>query len=132
MRLLFNKEAKTTARSLDFDTLLHCAAGDQNKAIVQQLLDTRARPTVQDSFHETAMQYAAGSASKAKLKVPMDGGADVTTSRESLIPLHYAAGGGDLTISKLLTDKGAKVKAHSVGGTTPLHWAFSSAATARL
>ena len=109
VRLLMEKGADVTAKTLAGLTPLHVAAKHGRTAVVQQLLEKGAAPSASGSD-----PY-------------------VTANIERVTPLHLAAGEGHGLVVRALLRAGADTDAKSSDGETPvLWWCFGASSGVRL
>ena len=75
--------------------------------IVELLLERGEKPDTKDSFHRTALSYAAGNGNVKSVTLLIAKGADVNADDGQSSVLAYAAKGGNPMVVKLLLEKGA-------------------------
>lgn len=110
-------------------TLLHEAAGYNNKQLVDDFISRGLDPNARTRDGLTPLHSAASSDGRGDLKGAtrtieplIEAGADVNAiDLEGRTPLHYAAGGGFYKTVKLLLAHGAKPDIKSEDGMTPLN-----------
>ncbi|MCP5491894.1 MAG: ankyrin repeat domain-containing protein [Chlamydiales bacterium] len=102
-------------------TLLHLAAIEGNKDIVEMLLAKDVKVDVQDVMGTTPLHLAAKKGNKDIAKLLLNRGAkvDVQDAEEST-PLHLAAFKGNKDIVELLLQHGASIETQDRWGSTPL------------
>jgi hypothetical protein len=98
------------------------AAGYGHKAIVQQLLNSKADVDAKDDYRETALLEAAGNGHEAVVQQLLDSKADVNAkSYDGKTGLHKAARYGYEAIVEQLLNSKADVNAKNDDGETALH-----------
>lgn len=94
------------------------------------LLDSGARINTVAGWPGTALHtaiYRGGIQQSSMIKLLIDRGADVNRSGEHVgTPLCYAAGQGELALSRLLVEAGADLQSVDIGGRSPLHLVICS------
>jgi ankyrin repeat protein len=112
---------------------LEAAIKAKDAECVRQLLASGADPNATDEWREPLLIVAIKWGQVEIVELLISAGADVTVvngSDNGSTPLHFAAGATvwvpNVTIAKLLLDKGARVDATTGSGTTPLMWVAQS------
>jgi ankyrin repeat protein len=105
-------------------TLLHQAAWDGHKEIVELLITNSANVDALDRYRETPLHAAADEGHKEIAELLITNGADVdgkyNTNYNTKTPLHYAAGEGHKEIIELLIANGADVDVKTPSQNTAL------------
>jgi hypothetical protein len=111
-------------------TALHNACYLGNVELVKKLLSMGADVLSSTIHGQTPLHFAVQSCNPEIVKCILKLGPDVNaaTSGEKVTPLHLACShnGGNMTIVKMLIDKGANVSALNILERTPLHFAGSA------
>lgn len=105
---------------------IHDAAGSNDVAVLQSLLDGGGDPNSLDKYGFTPLHKAAKHGATIAAQILLASGADPgrkTGTKAAATPLHYAAGYGSTEITKMLIEQGADVLAVDSKGETPAKWA---------
>ena len=119
-RQAFGRGADANTRLAGQSTLLHHAAGADQAAMVQLLLERGAHTDSTDSTMATPLHWAAAAGQSDTTQLLLKDGADAnarTTSQNT--PLHRAARQGRTEVARLLIAAGANPKVTNSSGQTP-------------
>jgi ankyrin repeat protein len=111
----------------DGKTVLHDAAKNGDRYVIQYLINNGADISVVDREGKTALHYAAGSGRADAVQWLIDNKADIkAVDKAGNTMLHYAAQSGNLDVIEFLIKNDADVNAINRNGKTALHYAAQS------
>jgi ankyrin repeat protein len=126
-RLLLEHATDVNIRTTDEWTLLHAAAFWGRLEITRILLDRGANPSSENGEGETPLNLVSqGNHADERgigiARLLLERGVDVNArTKKNVVPLHWAAHKGRLTIVQALLDHGANVDVETEWGDTALH-----------
>lgn len=126
-QLLTEHKGKIDVNCDLFDyTPLIFSSYQENTDIVRMLLDSGAKPDLEDKDGSTALRWAARNGSEQALKLLLDAGADpnLADKEDKMTALHYAVfARSDEAVATLLK-AGADPTLENIHGETAMHYAY--------